>query len=509
MIMIYTPKNERLWDCWIVPHQGKFYMFYLSMAPERVGKGGWEGISLAISDDLVHWKEHGRVFTKREQAVWIGTGMIQKIGDTFIMNFSEEYPVGYQRIYFAKSTDLIHWERTEAVCAPDGVNYMREPNETSDAYARWDSLGIVDALEDRDPPYYAFCTANAKQVNSVNKNGGLGLLTSEDGLHWKCLPNAFPDPDMFPKLEVPEHICFQNRHYVTFCTSSYLSHRFDKRANDMSGGTFYVTSDHLLGPYRLPEGDYMLQGTRDHVSVSTVTVGRPLKVGNEVFFYHLWGCNGPEGWVATVKILEEAKPYQLRLRYNQINDCLKHTLLARMEDVLPDLKLVKKVGLIPPMNFAFDHNISFSSLGTSAALRAKPLQGCPRSESPTDLSDGRVVTFDLSIDSGMGAGIFFGGQDDSMLCILLNRERKRLEFGYLISGWGANMVICDEICQKFEIPETSKVRVLARRCFLEVYINDIYVSSWRPEKEIDPNCIGFYFEDCSGTIDHLEIWQMG
>ena len=507
--MIYTPKKERLWDCWIVPYQGQFYMFYLSLTPERIGKGGWDGISLAISDDLVHWTEYGRVLSKREEAVWIGTGMIQKIGDTFIMNFSEEYPVGYQRIYFAKSNDLLHWERTEHVCVPDGINYMSEPNEMSDTCARWDSLGIVDALDDKGPPYYAFCTANAKQVNSINKNGGLGLLTSNDGLNWKCLPNAFPDPDMFPKLEVPEHICFQNRHYITFCTSSYLSHRFDKQAKDMSGGNYYVTSDNMLGPYRLPKGDYMLQGTRDNVSVSTVTVGRPLKVGNQVFFYHLWGYNGPAGWVTTVKILEEATPYQLRLRYNPINDCLKHTLLAQTADVLLELTLVKNTGVIPPMKFVLDGKISFSSLGTSAALSASPLSGCKHSESSTDLRDGRFVTFDLSLYSGVGAGIFFHGQDDSMLCILMNRERQRLEFGYLISGWGPNMVICDEICQEFRIQEKAKVKVLARRCFLEVYIDDIYVSSWRPEKNIDPNCFGFYFEDCTGEVDNLEIWQMG
>lgn len=67
--MIYTPKKERLWDCWIVPYQGQFYMFYLSLTPERIGKGGWDGISLAISDDLVHWTEYGRVLSKREEAV--------------------------------------------------------------------------------------------------------------------------------------------------------------------------------------------------------------------------------------------------------------------------------------------------------------------------------------------------------------------------------------------------------------------------------------------------------
>ena len=62
--MLYTPQTERLWDCWIYPHQGKYYMYYLSLSPEQYGKGGWDGISLAISEDLVHWFEYGRVMSK-------------------------------------------------------------------------------------------------------------------------------------------------------------------------------------------------------------------------------------------------------------------------------------------------------------------------------------------------------------------------------------------------------------------------------------------------------------
>lgn len=506
--MIYTPQIEKLWDCWICPYEGKYYMYYLSISPEQDSKGSWDGISLAISEDLVHWTEYGRVLSKRPEASWIGTGMIQKIGDSFIMNFSEEAPLGTQNIYFAKSDDMIHWERTEHVCAPDGIHYMNKPTDMSNSIPRWDSLGIVDALEDKEPPYYAFCTASAKKVRKINKNGGLGLLTSGDGLNWTCLPNAFPDTDMFPQFEVPEHIEFNGRHYVTFCTSSFLSHRFDHKSRSISGGTFYVTSDDLLGPYRLPDGDYMLQGTRENRNVSTVTVGRPLKVGDKIYYYHIWSdIRG--GWVGTVKLLEEVKPYQLRLRYNPVNDCLKHTLLGNTDDVIPGLRLVKNVGKVPPMRFDFAEGIGFTSLGTSAALAAEPLNGCGTTDSATDLRDGRFITFDLKLTGGEGAGLYFEAADGAKLCAMLNRKRQRLEFGYLEPGWGPNMVILDEIMQDFQIPEKAKVKILARKRFIEVYIDDVYVSSWRPEKALDPNRIGFYFEDCDGTLDNLEIWQMG
>lgn len=506
--MLYAPKVEKMWDSWIVPYEGKYYLYYISISPEQYGKGAWDGISLAISEDLVHWTEYGCILKKRPEASWLGTGMVQKIGDTFIMNFSEECPLGTQNIYFAKSTDLIHWERTEHVCAPDGINYMNKGTDMSNSIPRWDSLGIIDALEDKDPPYYAFCTASAKKVNQINKNGGLGLLTSNDGLNWTCLPNAFPDTDMFPQFEVPEHFEFNGRHYITFCTSSFLSHRFDYMARSMSGGTFYVTSDSALGPYRLPDGDYMLQGTRDHVNVSTVSVGRPLKQDGKLYYYHMWN-DIYTGWLGTVKLLEEVKPYQLQLRYNPINDCLKHTLVADTETVVSDLLLVKDVGEIPPMTFTFDNGIHFTSLGTSAALAAKPLNGQAESSDVADLCDGRFVTFDLELLSGEGAGIFFDAKNGARLCVMLNRKRQRLEFGHLNLGWGPNMVIYNEIYQNTTIHEKSKVKILARRRFIEVYIDDIYVSSWRPDHEMNPNSIGFYFEDCDGTLDNLEIWQMG
>lgn len=508
--MIYRPKEELLWDCWICPHEGKFYMFYLSVSPERIGRGSFDGISLAISDDMVHWKEYGKVFHKRPEAAWIGTGMIQKIGDIYIMSFSEEYPLGSQNIFFATSRDLLHWERTGHICSPDGVYYMNKPTDMSNAHPRWDALVVIDALKQSEPPYYAFVTASSKKVNQINKNGGLGLVTSMDGLNWTCLPDAFGDTDMFPQFEVPEHVEINGRHYVMFCTSSYLSHRFDRYARDMSGGTFYVVSDEVLGPYRLPECDYMLQGTRDHPAVSTVSVGRPLPMDGELVYYHIWGGDdGAEGWVGTIKLLEERAPYALQLRYHPRNDSMKDKLLANMQDVLPGLKLVKNDGVIPPMEFDLSESIRFGNLGTGAALYAAPLNGATERADSSDLSDGRMVDFDLKLGEGEGAGFYFEGAQGSRLCVMLNRKRQRLEFGLLRSGWGPGMVIRDEIMQEVAINENSRVKIIARKWFFEVYIDDIYVSSWRTEEQVDPNRVGFYFEDCSGELSNLEIWQLG
>lgn len=506
--MIYTPTTEKLWDCWILKHNDTFYMFHLSLSPERLGKGSWDGISLATSKDLTHWTEYGRVFEKRPEAEWIGTGMVQKIGDKFIMNYSEECPAGKQAIYFAESSDLIHWKRIEGVsCEPDGKYYMNKPSDISNTIPRWDSIGIVDAMEDKQPPYYGFVTSNTLQCKLINKSGSLGLLKSEDGLHWECLPNAFPDTDRFPEFEVPEHVEINGRHYVMFCTSSYLGFRFDELSDNLSGGTFYVTSDSLLGPYRLPDGDYMLQGTRNNKQVSMVTVGRPLKIDNKIYYYHIWGDNGPEGWVGTVKLLDEETPYKLRLLYNKVNDSLVGRKLAD-SSWFAKTSLVKNVGAVPPMIFSKSEKaIEFTNLGTSAALEGKSLNGGV-SGPIADLTDGRIVEACITIKNGEGAGIYFTTENGNKLGLMLNKKRQRVEFGRINNGWGANMAFCGELYQSFTINETSAIKLLARREFFELYIDGVYASSWRSYENINPNSFGLYFEDCDGRISDLNIYEM-
>ena len=119
-----------------------------------------------------------------------------------------------------------------------------------------------------------------------------------------------------------------------------------------------------------------------------------------------------------------------------------------------------------------------------------------------------INPFDMDIESGEGGGIYFEGENGVRLGVMLNRKRQRLEFGFINEGWGPNMLICNDVIQKFPFAEHSKVKILARKWFIEVYIDDIYVSSWRPTQQIDPNRYGFYLEDCTGKISNFEIWEM-
>ena len=74
--MFYQPRSRatgRMWDTWLYFRQGTYYLYYLA----NCGKS-WDNISLATSNDGVHWLEHGVVLRKRPDAVWMGTGSTWK-----------------------------------------------------------------------------------------------------------------------------------------------------------------------------------------------------------------------------------------------------------------------------------------------------------------------------------------------------------------------------------------------------------------------------------------------
>lgn len=503
--MLYRPRKERQWDSWIVYQRNLYFMFYINVSENGTR---WDGISLATSQDLLHWEEYGRVLEKHEKAIWLGTGMVHKVKDYYIMNYSLEMPEGFQRIYFAKSYDLYHWDKVEGViCEPDPGIYMTLPSETCDSFPRWDSLGIFEALSGKEPPYYAFCSSNLKGAKLVEKAGVLGLLTSDDGLHWKSLPPAYQNPEDFPSFEVPEYVAINGRHYALFCTSSYLGYRNDSRAEFASGGTYYVVSDSKLGPYRLPKADPMLQGTRDHYMVGMNYVGRVLQADNQLLYYHIWGDPNANAWMGLIKRLSEKEPYQLQLTYFEQNEVLKnHVLLSGVKS--EHLHPVKKVGVIPPIAWN-DQNgdLFFENNGSSSCLLLDELTGVKETDSYTDLRDGRVFECDLEID-GFGAGIYFHTVDNQMACIFLNRKKQRVEFGYIVNGWGANMILMKDIYKPAAIQAKNSVKLFARQVFLELYIGTTYIAGWRIKESINPNQIGFYAEDASGSFQKIRLWDM-
>ena len=174
--MIFKPQIvARLWDTWLYYHDGTHYLFYLHRS--RAGGGGYDGMSVATADDGVHFDDRGPIIHKAKDANWLGTGMVWRAGDQFMLNFSEERS-GVQEIFFAESDDLLHWRRLpdeEYVCRSDPRWYAESPTFTKQ---RWDCIWVLP--RDDGPGYIGFLTAVAKD-GPPGLCGTAGCVVSADG----------------------------------------------------------------------------------------------------------------------------------------------------------------------------------------------------------------------------------------------------------------------------------------------------------------------------------------
>ena len=183
------------WDTWFFFHEGVHYLYYLiTRNKESVGDGEFlfEGIGAATSTDGVHFEDIGPIIEPSEKMVFfLGTGSVWKDPDfdttgRFYINYSEYRLEGdkqTQNIFFAQSTDLIHWEKygDEKMFSADRVHY--EP------YGRWDCINTYPREEGG---YWGNWTATP--LGRGAGNNGIGMGYSEDGLNWVSLP----PPDVSP-----------------------------------------------------------------------------------------------------------------------------------------------------------------------------------------------------------------------------------------------------------------------------------------------------------------------
>ena len=176
--MFYKAQHQEtgnMWDVWLYHHKGTYFLYYLANLAQPRWK--WDNISMATSLDGVHWTEKGPILKMGPGAKWMGTGSTWKSptfdkDGKFYMNFSEQ--IGErQNIYFAESTDLLHWTRLE------GEEYRFVQDEQwYKKNGRWDCIWT---LPKPGGGLYGYWTASPH-------DGYFGFGESLDGVHWKALP---------------------------------------------------------------------------------------------------------------------------------------------------------------------------------------------------------------------------------------------------------------------------------------------------------------------------------
>ena len=108
--MFYKPQSKEtglMWDTWLYWHEGTYFLFYLAKSKSD---DQWDNMSLATSDNGVHWKEQGVILAKRPDAVWMGTGStwaspnFERDGKFFI-NFSDNSFLNGQYTVYGRVID--------------------------------------------------------------------------------------------------------------------------------------------------------------------------------------------------------------------------------------------------------------------------------------------------------------------------------------------------------------------------------------------------------------------
>ena len=177
-LMFYKARSKQtgnMWDTWLYLHEGTYYLYYLAKQSRQ-----WDNISMATSTDGVHWKEIGRILSKADGVTWMGTGStwrsptFEKDGK-FLMNFSE-WRGPRQTIFFAESTDLLHWTRLGNACEFKQDERWYEPN------GRWDCIWTIPKPGGNE--LYGYWTATPKKETG----GRFGFGQTRDGITWKALP---------------------------------------------------------------------------------------------------------------------------------------------------------------------------------------------------------------------------------------------------------------------------------------------------------------------------------
>jgi len=169
-----SPQTGNMWDTWLYLHEGTYYLYYLANSGGR-----WNNISMATSPDGVNWREVGRVLSKDPDVTWMGTGSTWKSPNyekdkKFFMNFS--WWIGpRQTIFFAESTDLVHWK-------PIGrQGEFEQDTRWYQPKGRWD---CIYSIPRPGGGLYGYWTATPKPETG----GRFGFGQTLDGVKWEALP---------------------------------------------------------------------------------------------------------------------------------------------------------------------------------------------------------------------------------------------------------------------------------------------------------------------------------
>ena len=515
--MIFRPVDTKLWDTFILPHEGRFYLFYnqIERSPDKP-----LGYGLAISEDLIHWQDRGTILEGILGKTGLGSGMVWRAGGKWMLNYSQVGKEGAQRIFFAESDDLLTWRLLpeENVCAPD-PRWYESTKATASTSARWDSIWVIPQ---EDGTFLGTLTAASKD-GPAGANGVVGLVSSKDGIHWKAEPPASESCGM-AWAEAIGYVQFGPRHYVFVISGSHQGVRFDPVYTTVGqgGGVYLMMSDNVRGPYRLVEGDPLLFGGRNDPAIPfgycPVWCLRttPSPVDGQILVYHHWmpRADVSDAWLGTIKILQEAAPGKLLIKYWPGNEKLKGKKVFDLKTA--SFPSTPSPQAIPTTKWEFSGGVLKGQSGGS---------GLAFFELDPNYEKGVVIELELTLSGDGAAGLFFGSEIPDYenhpwlkslprasaelyegLGCLANR-RGLYEFGSVGYGF-CGPVFMPENHSLHPVPEGKPAhwRILIRGEFIELYVDDDLVQCYGFSKPATHN-LGIFVERGGVEVKNLKVYR--
>lgn len=494
MTMLFKPRTvERIWDTWLYFHEGRHYLYWLH---KTKADNNWDGMGVAVSDDGVHFREHGPIIHKADDAVWLGTGMVWRAGDTFMLNFSEERN-GLQEIFFAESDDLLHWRRLpdeEHVCRADPAWYADAPTFSSQ---RWDCIWVVPR-EDGEG-YVGYLTAVAKD-GPPGLCGTAGFVVSDDGRHFRAGPPAVEPGVWGDRVEVGAVEKIGDRWYMLLGTIGMpLGARHIARMPVGETGMFPLVSDKQEGPFRLDPAQPLLLGS----SPNWYTYfARFYRCGDELLLNHHTvprAGTAEDSYFSPLKAVHQDAAGLLELRWWPGNEALKGA--SR-----------------PPLIEGHDlHGVSDEDVVADAetvrfAAASGGLVVLPARHDPTA---GLILEAELELEETTGplagVGVFIEDRDTPPSnhptvsgSLLLAQTDGRLSVGPY-NGYAFRPEDAKPVTTEAGRPR--RWRVLLRDEHVEVYVDDELVQCYTLG-HTPSGRVGFVVEAGRARVSDVRLWRM-
>ena len=461
--MIYKPEKViDMWDSWVVFHEGKFYLYYLESNHAIL-----HGVSLATSDDGVHYTEVGTVVPKSPEAVWLGSGSVWKKPGSepaeWVMNFSESKD-GLQRIYFATSTDLRNWNRLSHDFRFQQDERWYHPD------GRWD---CICALPRKEGGLYGYWTATPRGAV------GFGFGQSLDGIKWEALKPPTIDwtgRPVMKKSEVSmeagavEHI--RDKYYMMSGTPRY----------EGRSGMVTMVADKPSGPFRPAAKNLHLLTAAGHEPLK----GSPFEKMCPNYFtrfvrtpdallvnHHAIGRKGTHGgsYFAPLKKATVDDEGTLRLTYWPGNEKLKGEVISTQ--------------------------LENSTSSGPASVR--------KVSRKFDVGPGVVLEGEMTLPSKGGEeepGLFIAWAEQEGVAIRVGKKGVT-RCGTRRTDTGAFQQE-EEYDREFEFGKVARFKLLLRHSLLEFYLDDILIQGYSlPKGDKASGVVGVM-----GAVQKLQAWQM-